>query len=78
MKPAVRGAARNPRAQKIAAATKMVDTMLALAKGEHATAQFQIADGRSPSEVARVLETLGYEPVWKDWDAAMRAEMAEI
>ena len=29
-------------------------------------------------EVADALRALGYEPVWKDWDAAMRAEMAEI
>ena len=26
---------------------------------------------RSPEEVAVQLRRLGYEPVWKDWDAAM-------
>ena len=38
-----------------------------------ATGQFDIADQRSPSEVADVLRRLGYEPVWKDWDAALTA-----
>ncbi len=36
-----------------------------------ATGQFDIADERSPSEVADTLRRLGYEPVWKDWDAAL-------
>jgi 2-iminoacetate synthase len=38
-----------------------------------ATGQFDIADQRSPDEVADVLRRLGYEPVWKDWDAALTA-----
>jgi 2-iminoacetate synthase len=38
-----------------------------------ATGQFQIADERSPSEVAAVIENLGYEAIWKDWDAAISA-----
>jgi 2-iminoacetate synthase len=37
----------------------------------HATRQFEIADERSPGEVADRLRGLGYEPVWKDWDAAL-------
>lgn len=37
----------------------------------HATGQFQIADERSAGEVAALLRSLGYEPVWKDWDAAL-------
>jgi 2-iminoacetate synthase len=37
----------------------------------HATGQFQIADERSASEVADLIRRLGYEPVWKDWDAAL-------
>ena len=41
------------------------------AQGEHATVQFEIADNRSPSQVAAKLNTLGYEPVWKDWDMAL-------
>lgn len=39
----------------------------------NATGQFDIADDRSPAEVAAVLQRLGYEPVWKDWDAALTA-----
>jgi 2-iminoacetate synthase len=39
----------------------------------HATGQFQIADERSPREVADLIRQLGYEPVWKDWDAALTA-----
>lgn len=36
-----------------------------------ATGQFQIADERPPGEVAEQIRSLGYEPVWKDWDAAL-------
>ena len=36
-----------------------------------ATGQFDIADERSPSEVAAVVQRLGLEPVWKDWDPAL-------
>jgi 2-iminoacetate synthase len=35
-----------------------------------ATGQFEVSDDRSPKEVASLLQKLGYEPVWKDWDAA--------
>ncbi|HEY9172662.1 MAG TPA: 2-iminoacetate synthase ThiH [Verrucomicrobiae bacterium] len=38
-----------------------------------ATAQFNIADERPADEVARLIQRLGYEPVWKDWDAALTA-----
>jgi len=38
-----------------------------------ATGQFEIADERSPQEVAGVIARLGFEPVWKDWDAAIAA-----
>jgi 2-iminoacetate synthase len=37
----------------------------------NATEQFAIADTRSPREVAELIRGLGYEPVWKDWDAAL-------
>lgn len=37
----------------------------------NATGQFEIADDRSPGEVAELIRKLGYEPVWKDWDAAL-------
>ncbi|MDE0576323.1 MAG: 2-iminoacetate synthase ThiH [Opitutales bacterium] len=32
--------------------------------------QFSISDDRSPAEVARMLVSAGYEPIWKDWDAS--------
>lgn len=39
--------------------------------GDSATeGQFEIADHRSPEEVAQTIRNIGYEPVWKDWDAA--------
>jgi 2-iminoacetate synthase len=41
------------------------------ASGERATGQFDIADERSPREVADLLRHMGYEPVWKDWDTAL-------
>lgn len=37
----------------------------------NATGQFDVADERSPGEVAERIRKLGYEPVWKDWDAAL-------
>ena len=40
---------------------------------ELATGQFEISDGRSPAEVADALRLRGFEPVWKDWDAALLA-----
>jgi 2-iminoacetate synthase len=41
-----------------------------------ATGQFEIADERSPKEVAELIRSLGYEPVWKDWDPALAGENA--
>ncbi|HXM32643.1 MAG TPA: 2-iminoacetate synthase ThiH [Chthoniobacterales bacterium] len=38
-----------------------------------ATGQFEISDERSPAEIAAVLRRRGFEPVWKDWDAALLA-----
>jgi len=37
----------------------------------HATGQFDVADERSAEEMADLIRRLGYEPVWKDWDAAL-------
>lgn len=39
----------------------------------NATKQFEIADDRSPEEIADLIRSLGCEPVWKDWDAALLA-----
>jgi 2-iminoacetate synthase len=35
-----------------------------------AEGQFEVSDSRSPAEVAGSVARQGYEPVWKDWDAA--------
>jgi len=40
-----------------------------------ATAQFSLGDRRRPQEVAAALRRLGYDPVWKDWDRALTAEV---
>ncbi len=42
-------------------------------RATNATGQFEVADERSPGEVAELIRKLGYEPVWKDWDAALTA-----
>ena len=42
-------------------------------RATNATGQFDIADDRSALEVSELLKRLGYEPVWKDWDAALTA-----
>jgi 2-iminoacetate synthase len=36
-------------------------------KPKEATEQFDVADLRSPAEVAGRLRELGYDPVWEDW-----------
>ena len=41
-------------------------------RATNATGQFEISDDRPPGEVADLIRKLGYEPVWKDWDAALR------
>ena len=45
-----------------------------MGRSSGATGQFEVADSRSPEEVAAVIRRLGYEPVWKDWDTALVAE----
>ena len=30
--------------------------------------QFEVNDSRSPEEIAEMISSQGYEPVWKDWD----------
>ena len=44
-----------------------------VATGSKATEQFEIADDRSPSEVAGPLRARGFDAVWKDWDRAILA-----
>lgn len=36
----------------------------------HAEGQFEVSDYRSPGDVADMIASHGYEPVWKDWDSA--------
>ncbi len=38
-----------------------------------ADGQFEVNDTRTPDEVAAALGGLGYDVVWKDWDAALRS-----
>lgn len=33
--------------------------------------QFEIHDDRTPKEIAAVIQSKNYEPVWKDWDAVL-------
>jgi 2-iminoacetate synthase len=40
------------------------------ADGDRSTEQFAIDDDRTPAEVCALLRSRGYDPVWKDWDAA--------
>jgi 2-iminoacetate synthase len=49
---------------------RMVE-LLADESGNSATEQFEIADTRSPKEIAHALRHSGYEPVWKDWDSVL-------
>ncbi|NLJ26906.1 MAG: 2-iminoacetate synthase ThiH [Deltaproteobacteria bacterium] len=39
-------------------------------RAEQAEAQFKISDERPPEVVVEVIRQKGYDPVWKDWDAA--------
>ena len=48
------------------------ETADARAPGAHAEGQFDIADSRTPREIADLLrDRHGLEPVWKDWDEAL-------
>lgn len=38
------------------------------AEDDHELEQFKVTDGRTPAQVADEIRSLGYEPVWKDWD----------
>ena len=40
-------------------------------RATNATGQFDIADDRSPEEVAALIRRLDLEPVWKDWDEVL-------
>lgn len=53
-------------------------TVASPCSGKKATEQFEIADDRSPGVMATVLESLGLEPVWKDWDQAILRGSSEM
>ena len=40
-------------------------------RATNATGQFDVADERSPDEVAQRIRNLGLDPVWKDWDEVL-------
>ncbi len=40
-------------------------------RSTNATGQFDIADHRTPAQVADRLRGLGYDPVWKDWESVL-------
>lgn len=61
------------RGRIVALAADADERVLATGRTTNATGQFEIADDRSPEEVAALIRRLGYEPVWKDWDAALTA-----
>jgi 2-iminoacetate synthase len=41
---------------------------------EESLEQFEISDERSPEEIAILIQKLGYEAVWKNWDMALTAK----
>ncbi len=45
--------------------------------GGQSEEQFSISDERSPAEVATMLRARGYDPVWKDWSAALSGDGLE-
>ena len=38
--------------------------------GKDALEQFEVDDSREPAEIESMLNAVGYEAVWKDWDPA--------
>ncbi len=64
---------RTERGHAVALAAGASEWAPAQAESRSATVQFQIADERSPDQVAELIRRLGYEPVWKDWDRALSA-----
>ena len=58
---------------RIVALDEGTSTEPSAGKATSATGQFDIADERSVGEVADLVSGLGYEPVFKDWDAALIA-----
>ena len=70
---AVPALAQDPTARETTGRAVKFSAFIATGRATNATGQFEIADDRSPEEVAALIRRLGYEPVWKDWDAALTA-----
>ncbi|MBM3838186.1 MAG: 2-iminoacetate synthase ThiH [Verrucomicrobia bacterium] len=64
---------RTERGRIVALAANASEWAAANGQAPRATGQFDISDSRPPREVAELVRRLGYEPVWKDWDAALTA-----
>jgi 2-iminoacetate synthase len=64
---------RTERGRPVPSSADVAFTQAAERSATEATVQFSIADGRSAADVATAIRQLGYEPVWKDWDAALSA-----
>ena len=64
---------RTERGRIVELASGASEWATATGRSTNATGQFEIADERSPEEIAALIRRLGYEPVWKDWDAALSA-----
>jgi len=64
---------RTPRGRTVPVTASAREWVSGGERGGIATGQFQIADERSAAEVGALIRRLGYEPVWKDWDAALTA-----
>ena len=47
-------------------------------KPHAALAQFEISDERTPAEVAQMIASQGYDPVWKDWDPVLEGKAHTI
>jgi 2-iminoacetate synthase len=64
---------RTERGRRVELAAGASEWAAAEQRPTNATVQFEISDSRSAEEVADLIRRSGYEPVWKDWDAALTA-----
>ncbi|MBI5805524.1 2-iminoacetate synthase ThiH [candidate division TA06 bacterium] len=44
-------------------------------QGQPAEGQFNVCDGRTVEEVARAIQSRGYDTVWKDWDQGFERDL---
>jgi 2-iminoacetate synthase len=67
---------RTERGRMVAATAGASEWVPTPGRATNATGQFDIADERTPGEMASRLHAMGYEPVWKDWDSALTSAAA--